>query len=579
MIDCAIPLSAKFRLLVLADPGGIIAKFVLSSLADLSAVPLSSCNGSLNSSLHQEKTMRTLDNCHRLIDSKCNSMFASHFSTWMICIMFCVPPCTWGQTKVTTWHYNNARTSANTSEKILTPANVNVKTFGKLFTKPVDGAVVGHPLYLPNVNIPNKGLHNVVFVATMNDTVYAFDADSGTNSALWKRNLLPSGATAVPVSIQGCSADTAFTKIGIVSTPVIDPTSNTIYVVTSSYENLKVVHRLHALDVTTGVSRTASPVVITGSYTRNGITYHFVDTHQMNRPGLLLVNGNVYVAFGSPGCNGHDQGWIMAYNKVSLKPEGAFDDEPGGKFAAIWQKGAGISADLSGRIYVCTGEGDFLAGVKLSVSVFSLVQSAGTLVLSDWFTPYNWQALSTSDSDLNTAVVILPTQSGTHPYEAVAVGKQGTIYLLDRTKLGHICTTCTTKNSNILQELPKAVQGTGSPVYWNHALYFVGGGQAQVYKVSQGLLVRPPRIAYVPGGGHPVMTSNGTTDGILWGLGSSGVLWAMDAQTLTVLYRSTQAANGRDTVPPLAHFATPIVADGKVFIGTQNSLVVYGLLP
>lgn len=239
----------------------------------------------------------------------------------MICAILCVTPYTWGQTKVTTWHYNNARTSANTAEKRLTPANVNVKTFGKLFTKPVDGFVVGHPLYLPDVNIPNKGLHNVVFVATMNDTVYAFDADSGTTSVLWKRTLLPSGATAVPVAVQGCSGTTAFTKIGIVSTPVIDGTSNTIYLVTSSYENLKVVHRLHALDVTTGVPRTGSPVVIKGSYTRNGVTHQFVDTHQTNRPGLLLVNGNVYVAFGSPACNGSDQGWVMAYNKTSLQPE------------------------------------------------------------------------------------------------------------------------------------------------------------------------------------------------------------------------------------------------------------------
>lgn len=522
--------------------------------------------------------MRTLDNCP-LTNSESKTRFANHFSCWMVCVVLCVTPYTWGQTKVTTWHYNNARTSANTTEKILAAANVNVKTFGKLFTKPVDGFVVGHPLYLPDLNIPNKGLHNVVFVATMNDTVYAFDADSGTTSVLWKRTLLPSGATAVPVSVQGCSGTTAFTQIGIVSTPVIDPASNTIYVVTSSYENLKVVHRLLALDVTTGVPRTGSPVVIKGSYTRNGITYHFVDTHQMNRPGLLLVNGNVYVAFGSPSCNGSDQGWIMAYNKTSLQPEGVFDDEPGGKFAAIWQKGAGISADPSGRIYASTGEGGFAAGVDLPVSVFRLTQSGGTLLLSDWFTPYNWQALSNNDLDLNNAVVILPTQSGTHPYEAVTVGKEGTIYLLDRGSLGHICTSCTITDTNIVQELQKAVHGTGSPVYWNHALYFISA-QVQVYKMSQGLLVTPQtKSVYVPGGGHPVMTSNGTSDGILWNLSLSGVLWAMNAQTLTLLYTSQQAANGRDKVPPLAHFATPIVADGKVFIGTQNSLVVYGLLP
>lgn len=501
-------------------------------------------------------------------------------SRWIVCVLVCAAACAWGQTKVTTWHYNNGRTSANPNEKVLTPANVNVNTFGKLFTQPVDGFIVGQPLYLPGVNIPNKGLHNVVYVATMNDSVYAFDADSSTAPALWKTSLLPSGATAVPVNVQGCSGTTKYSQIGIVSTPVIDPSTSTIYVVSSTYENLKVIHRLHALDVTTGLERTGSPVVITGSYLQNGITYHFVDTHQMNRPGLLLVNGNVYIAFGSPGCNGGDQGWIMAYNKTSLQPEGAFDDEPGGRFAAVWQQGAGISADASGRIYAATGEGSFSAGVDLPVSVFKLWQNSSTLKLADWFTPYNWQALSTSDLDVNNAVLILPTQPGTHPYEAVAVGKEGTIYLVDRTNLGHFCTTCTTMDTNIVQELHKAVPNTGSPVYWNGALYFNGGSQVEVYKLNQGLLPATPTYsAGVREAGHLLISSNGTADGIIWDLSVSGVLWAMNTQTLSVIYTSLQAANGRDVVPPIAHFATPIVADGKVFIGTQTSLVVYGLLP
>jgi hypothetical protein len=199
--------------------------------------------------------MRTPSTYRRQTHFQINPFMSKLLFGCVSCAVFCVAPGAWGQTKVTTWHYNNARTSANTTEKVLTPANVNVKTFGKLFTKSVDGLVVGHPLYLPDVNIPNKGLHNVVYVATMNDTVYAFDANSGTTSALWMKSLLPSGATAVPVSVQGCSGTTAFTQIGIVSTPVIDPSSNTIYVVTSTYESLKVVHRLHALDVTTGVQR------------------------------------------------------------------------------------------------------------------------------------------------------------------------------------------------------------------------------------------------------------------------------------------------------------------------------------
>ena len=525
--------------------------------------------------------MRPLRNCHRKNHSEILEIFSKLSFRWILCVIVCATTCAWGQTKVATWHYNNARTGANTTETILTPANVNFNTFGKLFTQLVDGFVVGQPLYLPSVNIPNQGLHNVVYIATMNDTMYAFDADSGTTPVLWKTSLLPSGATAVPVSVQGCSGTTRYTQIGIVSTPVIDLPSNTIYAVSSTYENLKVVHRLHALDVTTGLERAGSPVVITGSYTQNGITYQFVDTHQMNRPGLLIANGNVYIAFGSPSCNGGDQGWVMAYNKTSLLPEGAFDDQPGGQFAAIWQKGAGISADPSGRIYATTGEGSFSAGVDLPVSVLRLSQSSNVLKLSDWFTPFNWQTLSNSDLDLNNAVLILPTQTGTYPYEALTVGKEGTIYLLNRTSLGHICTTnCTTTDTNIVQELQKVVAGTGSAVYWNGAVYFNGGSQVEVYTLSQGLLSTPPRKSgSVPEGGHLLMTANGNTNGIIWDLSGSDELWAMNAQTLSTLYTSKQAANGRDTVPATAHFATPIVANGKLFIGTQTSLVVYGLLP
>jgi outer membrane protein assembly factor BamB len=175
--------------------------------------------------------------------------------------------------------------------------------------------------------------------------------------------------------------------------------------------------------------------------------------------------------------------------------------------------------------------------------------------------------------------MILPTQSGLHPYEAITVGKQGTIYLLDRRNMGHVCSTCTTADTQIVQEVASAVPETGSPTFWNQTVYFTGGASVQAYKVNQGLLVIPPSVDQAAGGGHTIITANGNADGILWSLSVSGVLWARDAQTLKVLYTTRQAANARDEVPPLAHFATAIEADGKVFIGTQNSLVVYGLLP
>ena len=247
-------------------------------------------------------------------------------------------------------------------------------------------------------------------------------------------------------------------------------------------------------------------------------------------------------------------------------------------WAAIWQQGAGISADPSGRVYADSGEGSFSAGLDLPVSIFGVAQGTRQLSLSQWFTPYNWQALNTADADLNNAVLILPTQTGLHPYEAVTAGKRGTIYLLDRENMGHICSTCTAGDTQIVQELINAVPESGSPTFWNKTLYFTGGAAVEAYKVSQGLQVSPPSVTQVAGGGHTIITANGT-EGILWSLSTAGVLWAMDARTLKVLYTSRKAALTRDVVPTTAHFATPMAADGKVFIGTRTSLVVYGLLP
>lgn len=490
------------------------------------------------------------------------------------------------QTSVSTWHYDNARSSADTSETLLTPANVNKNTFGKLFTLPVDGIIVGQPLYVPGVAIPNQGTRNVVYVATMHDSVYAFDASGSSSSPLWSTSLLsfsPPGATTVPASVAGCATTTAWTELGVISTPVIDLSAGTIYLVAETYENSSVVYRLHALDITDGQERPGSPVTITATYSSGGDTYIFRGPHQMNRPGLLLANGHVYAGFGSTGCNGSDQGWIMSYNTSTLQQEGAWEDEPAGKYASIWQKGAGISADSSGYIYAETGEGRVEPGVDLGTSVFKLSQISTTLALADWFTPYNWDYLSANDLDLNDGVLLLPDQPGSHPHELIAEGKEGTVYVLDRDNMGQLCTSCTSGDNQIVQELFHAVgPETGTPVYWNNTVYFTGQHTpVQAYALNQGQLVTPPvaQSIKLAGGGHASITSNGSASGILWFINGNSTLWAMDAVTLKVLYTSTQAANGRDKLPTLAHFATQIVADGRLFVGTRDSLVGYGLLP
>jgi PQQ-like domain len=490
----------------------------------------------------------------------------------------------WAQVPVTTWHYDNLHSGANLSETILTPANVNANSFGKLFTQPVDGAVIGQALYLPSVTIPGAGVHNVVYVVTMNDSVYAFDADSATGSnasPLWHTSFLINGATPIPISLQGCGPTTAWTHVGIVSTPVINPVSGTLFVVSKTLESSKYVHRLHALDVTTGLEKTGSPIVITASYQTGGKTYVFKDKMQVNRPGLLLEHGILYIAFGSNGCRGgQEEGWVVAYNETTLEQQGAFDVEPGQSAAAIWQRGGSLSADSSGYIYGATADGPFLPGVDFGQSVIKLAQVGDNLQLSDWFTPYNEKQLDLNDLDMSEPVLVLPNQSGTYPHLAAAVGKQGTIYLLNRDNMGHFCSTCTTGDSQIVQELIKFAPMTGALIFWNNTIYTTADG-SPIYALAlnQGQLATTPlaKSKVVASGHSPIISSNGTSNGILWQIDGPG-LHAFDATSLERIYANAQAPHGRDLLPPLPHFANLMVVNGKLYIGTNNSLVVYGLL-
>ncbi|MGA9508453.1 MAG: hypothetical protein WBV55_07385 [Candidatus Sulfotelmatobacter sp.] len=490
-----------------------------------------------------------------------------------------------GQTSITTWHYDNGRSGADTTETLLTPSNVNSKSFGKLFTLPVDGYIVGHPLYLPGVSISGQGTHNVVYVATMHDSVYAFDADSGNTSPLWMTSLLsysPAGATTVPATVKKNAGTTGWTELGIISTPVIDAATNTLYAVAETYESGKVVHRLHVLDVTSGLEKFGGPKTIAATYTLNGVTTPFTDFYQMNRPGLLMANGHIYIAFGSNGNNTDPcQGWVLSYNAGTLQLEGAYTVEPGKNLASIWQKGAGLSADTQGNIYGESGEGPYVDGSNFSSSVQKLTQTGTNLALADWFTPYNQDYLSENDLDLNDGILILPNQPGPYPHELITGGKEGTIYVLNRDNMGQYCSTCTTGDTQIVQELPQAAPYSGIPVYWNNTVYFTADRKpVYSYSLENGKLVTPPlaQSSSDPGGGHAVITANGTSDGILWFV-NGNTLVAMNAVTLKALYYSSQAPGGRDTVPPLPHFASPVAADGKVFIGTQSSVVVFGLFP
>jgi hypothetical protein len=479
------------------------------------------------------------------------------------------------------------------SETLLTPANVSPNSFGLLFNQPVDGFISGQPLYLPGVNIPGKGMHNVVYVATLHDSVYAFDADSATgeinSQPLWVTSILNysgQGATSAPASIIAGLGITGFTERGIVSTPVIDAATNTMYLVAETYENQQVVHRLHALDVTTGLETLGGPTTIAASYRApNGQVATFKPLRQSNRPGLLLNGGHIYVAFGGMGYNDtEEQGWVMSYNATTLQQEGVFAVEPGSCFASVWQHGAGLSADASGNIYAETGEGPYLQGINLSESVFRLSQVGAMLSLEDYFTPYNHVQMAKNDEDMADGVLVLPDHPAPHPHELVAAGKGKTIYVLDRDNMGGLCTTCTTGDTQIVQEVDLPGYETGAPTYWNGngRVYVTPGGGSntvQAYAVSNGLLNLAAVSPIISSGGHSFITSDGNTNGILW-TSSLRVVYALDAVTLKILYSTSQATKGRDVPPaPLPHIPMPIVANGRLYLGTTTSLAVYGLLP
>jgi hypothetical protein len=519
-----------------------------------------------------------------------------------------------GQVTVSTGRMDNQRTGANLSETILTPGNVNSNQFGALFDYPIDYLALAQPLYVPNVNI-NGTLHNVVYVATMADSVYAFDADSNTGSntsPLWWVNFtdpangitLASGAN-LPCSGTG-QGSVGFIQEGIAGTPVIDTSTGTLYVVAKTVENGTVRHRLHALDIANGTEKFGGPVVINASSTYvspiNGKTYNttFNSLHQLNRPGLLLMNGAVYIGFGSNACNDGNTGWLLSYSAASLTPISVFNTSPEHGLVSIWQTGNGIAADENNNIFVETAEACaacydvYLGGATYSNSVVEL--DPNSLTVTDYFTPYDVQFLNGHDEDLSsTGVLILPDlEGGTTPHELVAGGKQGFVYVINRDAMGGYDTgvNCNADPScdDVLQEFP-LIPGASetkaadvlysSPAYWNNTVYFAPDDSPLLaYPVSNGTVPLGTPLGttqrYV-GSHSPSISANGSSNGILWVL-SGGNLDALNAVTMQLLYSSLQVKS-RDALPSVAHFVTQTVANGKVYVATQTTLSAYGLLP
>ena len=471
----------------------------------------------------------------------------------------------------TTWKNDNARTGQQNNETVLTPANVNSSTFGVLFSQSVDGFVYAQPLYVPNLSIGGE-VHNVVFVETEGDTVYAFDADM-LDAPLWQISIIPPGGSTVPQALVGSSVQP---QIGITSTPVIDTTSKTMYLVGETLESGNIIFRLHALDITNGNERPGSPVIITAP--------NFQPMEQLQRTGLLLANGNIYFGFASHGDNPPYHGWVFAYSAVSLARVAAWSDTPTGSMGGIWMAGAGIAADSTGDIYVASGNGTWDGNTNLSTSFIRL---SPNLNVVDFFTPFNQASLSRADLDFGAGgILLLPDQPGPFPHELVGCGKPSPIYVVDRDNMGHHRTS---DDSQIVQSLDKAIGGTSgiqsndkcfmTPAYWQGNLYFVGNNdviKSFSLDPATGKLSSSPTsqgsFTFVFPGAHPVVSSNGTSNGIVWAVdrSSSVSLHAYSATDLTnELYRSPGIGAG-------TKWAVPTVINGKVYVGTQKKLVVFG---
>jgi hypothetical protein len=524
-----------------------------------------------------------------------------------------------GQVPIPTSRSDNARSGANTSETILTPANVNKNQFGAVFNYPIDYQALAQPLYIPNVNIDVNGqvsTHNVVYVATMADSVYAFDADTGVglngNPYLWWINFTDIDNNPANGPVPGLSTasgqylpcsggkTTGFTQEGIAGTPVIDTTTGTLYVIAKTMLNVNgtvtVYHYLHAIDITSGAEKYGGPVqiiaqsVATGTVNKGKIT-NFTSLHQLNRPGLLLLNGIVYAGFGSNACNDSNTGWLLAYDETTLQQVGSFNTSPDLGLTSIWQTGNGIAADEAGNIFAVTAESSNYNVPQGGQSYCNSVLEFTNPFLQDfdYFTPDDVAYLNSNDLDLSAGgPVVLPDQTGPTTHLVVAGGKTGTLFVLNRDDMGEY-----TSNDGQLSAPPGGTGGQevdsevghlfDSPAYWNGMLYYAADADpikafaltGTYPPLSTEPVMTTPR-KYV-GSHSPSISANGNANGILWVI-SGGGLYAFNATNLgQMLYNSTQNP-ARDKLPPVAHFATQTIANGKVYVATQTTLSVYGVL-
>lgn len=506
-----------------------------------------------------------------------------------------------------TWRNDNSRSGINSQELLLSPSKVSALTFGGLFSCPLapNEYPYAQPLYVPNLAIPGMGIHNVVFVATEMDSVYAFDADTSPCVQLWQKSLIPPGSQAIATPNQQITTSVIVPFIGITGTPVIDLNASLLYVVAASQtiaENPIFSEQLYALDLATGrpeILPSGAPIT-----SPSGETSVFYPGLENQRGALLLDNGTVYVAFGSYGGQGDYHGWLFAYNSTTMQQTGIFDVTPDAIQGGIWQSGGGPSADPNGNVFVVTGSGPFdvyRGGMSYSDSFLRFGPASG-LTVSDYFTPCDQATDQAAGLDVGaSAPVLLPPSAGSSSQSDLLIGgaENGSLYVVNRDDMGGYVVPCPDSSVRV-QTIPVGAGPiTSTPLFWNNAVYVAPGdgstmnGYLLSFPMSGGELSFSPSASQSPEtlgpqGATPVISANGTSNAILWLIDSSGaqntpntpaILRAYDPDNLSnEIYSSPAVASSPGAAGLAVKFTVPTVANGKVYVGTQSELDVYGLL-
>jgi len=503
------------------------------------------------------------------------------------------------QAQVTTSQYDNARTGATLSETALTPQNVNPKQFGKLGVMKVDGVVFAQPLFVPGVEIPGKGTHDVLFVATEHDSVYAFDAGRPNDPPLWKTSFLDEKREVTTLSSHDVSCPFIEPEVGITSTPVIDLKTGTLYVlartmIRHAMASNEYFQHLHALAITTGVEKFGGPKLIVASAPGKGDDSNkdqqiaFNPLRENPRAALLLTNGNLFLTWASSCDRGPYHGWVMAYDPETLAQKAALNVTPDGNEGGIWESDTGPAADADGNVFVPTGNGTFnvsTGGKDYGDSVLKLGLKGSSLAILDYFTPRDQEHMADTDMDLGSAgPVLLPDQPGPHRHLVLQPSKDKRIFVLDRDSLGKFHSD----RDAIVQTQPVKGGGFGAMAYWNGHAYYVGEDDAlRDYAVNNGEL-KPTAASSIKfdGGATPTVSANGNKDAVVWvaskkssgGRVRQAVLYAFDAANVVQPIYNSATNDAHDGAGMAARFVIPVVVNGRVYLGTRSEVDVYGLL-